>query len=88
MYEDVSYLLRSPLRLKIVECLNSSDKPLTPLEIAKKTNIARSNVSTKLGELIKKGYVVCVNPKDRKWRFYSITRNGKTILNEVNKYRK
>ena len=88
MYEDVSYLLRSPLRLKIIECLSSSDKSLTPLDIAKKTDIARSNVSTKLGELVKKNYVTCVNPKDRKWRFYQISNKGKKALSETIKYQK
>jgi len=88
MYEDVSYLLRSPLRLKIIECLSSSNKPMTPLEIAKKTNIARSNVSTKLGELIKRNYVICVNPKDRKWRFYKVSNKGKIALNETLNYKR
>lgn len=86
MYEDISYLLRSKLSYKILECLNSSDKPLTPLQISKKTNIARSNVSTKLGVLVKRNYVVCVNPKDRKWRFYKISNKGKKALNETKKF--
>ena len=85
MYEDASFLLRSPLSRKILEALSSSEQPLAPLQIAKKANMARSNVSTKLIELKKRGFAECVNPNDRKWRFYRITDKGKRILKEAQK---
>ncbi len=85
MYEHASFLLRSPLSLKILEVLNSSGQPLAPLQISKKSDIARSNVSTKLIELKKRRYVDCVNPEDRKWRFYKITTLGQKVLKEVEK---
>jgi len=74
---DVSYLLRSKLSVKILEALN---KEMAPKQISEATDIARSNVSTKLAELSKRGLVRCLNPKDRKWRFYIITDKGKTVL--------
>jgi len=83
--DDVSFLLGSPLSKKILECLNDSKEPLAPLQIAKKCNIARSNVSTKLGMLSKKGLVEAVNPDARKWRFYRITRKGKLVMRQVEK---
>jgi len=85
MYEHASFLLRSPLSRKILEVLNSSEQPLAPLQISKKADIARSNVSTKLIELKKREYVSCVNPEDRKWRFYKITLLGEKVLKEVGK---
>jgi DNA-binding MarR family transcriptional regulator len=80
LYDDVSFVLGSKLCRKILECLNSSNKPLAPLQISKITNIARSNVSTKLGILSKRNLVKCINPESRKWRFYTITKKGRNIL--------
>jgi len=83
-WDDVSFILRSPLSRKILDCLNSQS-PLTPLQISKETDIARSNISTKIGDLRKRGLVECVNPKSRKWRFYKITDKGKNTLTKVRK---
>jgi len=85
LWKRVSLILGSPLSRKILETLDSSDKPLAPLQISKKADIARSNVSTKLGALMKENLVVCINPDARKWRFYEITKEGKAALNEIKK---
>ncbi len=83
VWDDVSFVLGSKLCKKILECLNDSEKPLAPLQISKKCNIARSNVSTKLGQLSKKKLVKCINSKARKWRFYKITTKGRNVLKDV-----
>lgn len=84
-WEDIAYVRDSPLSKKILECLKDSDAPLTPLGIGKKTNIASSNVSTKLGMLRKRKLVVCMNPETKKSRFYKITPRGKRVLNSLKK---
>jgi len=83
IWDDVSFVLGSKICKKILECLNSSDRPVTPLEISKTTDVARSNVSTKLGQLRKMNLVKCVNPETRKWRFYTITEKGREVLKKV-----
>jgi DNA-binding transcriptional ArsR family regulator len=83
MYDDVSLILRSKLSRRILKLLNNSKEPLAPKQISQKTNIARSNVSTKLGELRRRKLVKCVNPEARKWRFYEITGKGKKVLKKV-----
>ena len=83
LWEDVSFVLGSKLCKKILECLSSSGKPLAPLQISEITDIARSNVSTKLGQLSERNLVKCVNPKARKWRFYTITEKGKEVLGKI-----
>ena len=85
LWKHVSYILGSPLSRKILECLNESKKPIAPLQISKLTDIARSNVSTKLGQLSKRGLVRCINPETRKWRFYVITKDGEAVLREIKK---
>ena len=58
--------------------------PLTPTEISKMTKIARSNVSTKLIYLRKKGLVECVTPQRRKGRLYALTKKGKDVMYFLN----
>lgn len=77
-WSDLSYLLRSPLSKQVLQSLEK--EPLAPVEIAKRTGIDKSNVSHKLAELVKRGFVECENPEDRKWRFYSITEYGRKML--------
>ncbi len=77
-WSDLSYLLRSPLSRQILKALEKEN--LAPVEIAKKTSIDKGNVSHKLSELSKRRLVECLNPNDRKWRFYKITDHGKKIL--------
>jgi len=81
-YADISFILRSPLARKILVCLGNNDKPLNPKQISKLTNIAGSNVSTKLKGLRERKLDECVNPNDRKWRFYQLTVYGKKVLAE------
>ena len=88
LYDDVSFILGSKLCRKILEELNSSKEPLVPLKLSEITNIARSNVSTKLGQLTKRNLVKCINPNARKWRFYAITTKGKKVLEKVKQLEK
>ena len=78
-WDDVSFILRSSISRKILHSLDSKS-PLTPIQMSKETNTARSNISTKLMELRERKLVECVNPKSRKWRFYEITEKGKEML--------
>lgn len=81
-WEDVSYLVGSPRSRKILVCL-SKNAELMPKQIAEQTGIERSNVSTKLLQLVERKLVECVNPKSKKFRFYRITRKGKETLKQV-----
>lgn len=85
-WEDLSYVLGSSLSLKILECLSHGEK--APSTIAKETDIARSNVSTKIPELVKRGLIKCLNPLNRRWRFYAITDKGKRIFGKAQKIKK
>ena len=86
-WDNVSYLMGSPISMKILKCLDSKS-PLAPSQIAKEIDVAQSNVSTKLGHLAKRKLVECVNPEAHKWRFYRITKEGKIVLKDVEKIKK
>ena len=84
-WDDVSFVLRSVQRKKIILVLET---PLTPTYIAKKTGISLSNVGTKVGDLKKKGIVKCLTPNVRKGKIYGLTRDGKEILEKIKKMEK
>jgi len=88
LYDDVSFVLGSPLCRKILECLNSSKEPLAPVQISKIAKIQRTNVSKKLMPLVDRNLVKCINPETRKWRFYVITSKGKEVLRRVDRMKK
>lgn len=82
-WNDVSYLIRGPLNRRIVEALEK--EILTPVQIAKKTNMARSNVGTRLIKLKQRNLVECLNEEDKIGRLYRITEYGKGVLKEARK---
>jgi DNA-binding MarR family transcriptional regulator len=82
-WDDLGFLKANKLSRKIIRFLESIKGPVTPLEISKATDIARSNVSTQLIELRKRNLVVCLNPKARKGRLYTVTDKGRKILKNI-----
>ena len=82
MWADVSFILRSPVRRRILEML-SSRSALTPIMIAKELKLDKANVSRRITELAERKLIECKNPEDRKFRFYSITDRGKKLLKVV-----
>ena len=43
----------------------------------------KSHVSRSVSELTNKKLIVCLNPKDREFKFYKITELGKKVITEV-----
>ncbi len=76
------FILRGERRAKVLKVLNS-DKPKTPKQIAQECKLSLSNVSNSLSELLNKGFIKCINPKDKFYRFYMITDKGKYILEDI-----
>ena len=83
MLEDIAYLERAPIKVKILKIL---EKPSTPTRISKELKIHRSSVSRIILELEKKGFVKALNPKDRMARFYQISDRGKNVLDKYLKF--
>ncbi|MFH8119956.1 MAG: winged helix-turn-helix domain-containing protein [Candidatus Aenigmatarchaeota archaeon] len=76
--ELLGFVKASSNRQKILLALSSKD--MTPLEIAKVTDLALSNVTKILGDLRKKNLVQCKTPKLRKGRIYTLTDLGREII--------
>jgi len=43
----------------------------------------KSHNSTTIKKLTENGLITCINPEDRSFKFYKITKKGKNILKEV-----
>jgi len=82
-WEDVSFLIASSYRRKIVACL--LDGPKTPSVISKQTSIRIEHVTRAIRELEEKKLVKCLTPKSRRGRLYEITRLGKETVSKIPK---
>ena len=81
-WELYAWLKRGSRRKSILLVLYKSKEPLTANDISKELEIAISQVSFTVRELVGKGFVICLNPKDKIGKLYRITKEGKEILNE------
>jgi len=82
-WEKLGYLIAGKYRAKVMACL--SERPMTPKQISEKTGLYLSHVSLTLKELMKIGLVESLTPGLRRGRLYGLTKNGKEILNQLNR---
>ena len=80
MYTLLSYVLRGKVRKAIITNL---DKPMTPTDLAKKTNLHRPAISRSLIEMTNKKIIKCLTPNEKTGRLYFLTDKGKKILKEI-----
>lgn len=81
-WKDTSYIIASKTRKAI--CLRL-DTPRTPTFLANDLKINLANISRALAELEGKGIVVCLTPKQRVGRIYSLTKKGSSVVAKMKK---
>ncbi|MFH1972382.1 MAG: winged helix-turn-helix domain-containing protein [archaeon] len=79
----VSFVLRAKNRKKVLFLLERES--MYSGRIGKETGMYKSHTSRALRELEDKGLIKCKNPKDRAYRFYSLTPLGKNVLKGIKK---
>ncbi len=79
----ISFVMRAKNRIKILSALEMESKYSGLL--AKETKIYKSHISRTIKELKSKGLIVCKNPHDRAYKFYTLTSKGKKVLEEIRK---
>ena len=72
-----AFILRGKNRKQILECLKQGRK--TQAQIHKQIGLYRTHVRRVLLELIDKKLVKCLNPRDRIYKMYELTKLGKQI---------
>jgi predicted transcriptional regulator len=81
-WNDVSYVIASKTRKAIILKL---DTPRTPTFLAKDLDLNLANISRAITELEDKGIVVCLTPKQKVGKIYSVTKKGKDIVSKIQK---
>ncbi len=78
---NYSYVISSKVRTKIIKALEN--KPLTPTQIAEKTDMNLSQVSHSLRDLTDENLIECMNPKKKKGRLYTLLEDGEWVLKKI-----
>ena len=82
-WDLISYVFRSKYRQKIIKTLILN--PKTPSQLAKQTEISINHISNVLKSLLDKGLVICLNPLEKRGKFYQITELGINIFDKIKK---
>lgn len=77
-WDLIGYIKASKYRYQIMSALNAKHK--TPKEITEELNYYISHVSAILRELVEKELVICLTPKRRKGKLFTLSEEGKKIL--------
>lgn len=78
----ISFVARAKRRKETLILL-SKKEILSQPEIMRTLKQYKSHNSTTIKELKEKSLIVCVNPEDRAFKFYKITKKGKDTLKEA-----
>jgi predicted transcriptional regulator len=84
-WENVSYIIRSRTRKAVLLELKT---PKTPTMLATSIKTSLPNVSRSLRQLKNNGFVVCLTPKQRVGKIYSLTEKGQATVEKITKMSK
>ena len=82
-WDNLSYVLRSKYRVKILQYLSKLNAPTTPTKLKRELNVDKAHISRALKDLVKKNWVTCLTPKARKTKLFQITKSGTEIEKEL-----
>ena len=82
LLEKIAYVLASEHRKNIILYLDNEMH--TPTQIGNAINVRTNHISNLLTQLRKKDLVYCATPKIRKGQLYTLTDDGKFVLNYLN----
>lgn len=80
-WEIISFVFRSEYRLAVLESIMKD--PKTPKQISKKTGLRINHVSNILKGLLDHKLAICLNPLEKRGRFYQITDRGKEVFQKI-----
>ncbi len=78
----ISFVARGKRRKETLSLI-SEHKRISQPEIMRKLKQYKSHNSSTLKELQEKDLIFCINPEERSFKFYKITKKGKDVLREV-----
>lgn len=75
-----AWLKRGNRRIQVLTVISKSPRPLTINEVKQVSKIAMSQASLTVSELLSEGLIICENPNDKIGRLFSISKEGKEML--------
>ena len=78
---DITFIKRGKNRMEILKLLEKGEK--TQAQLHKESGIYRTHVRRTLLELEEKGFVKCLNPKDRIYKLYGLTEKGNKVFKNI-----
>jgi predicted transcriptional regulator len=81
-WDEISFILSGKHRKNVLKLLET---PKTPTQLTEQTKLHFNQISRTIQELESKGFVECLNPKQKLTRFYRITEKGKSLLTNIEK---
>lgn len=79
--EKLGFVRASKYRRIILLALHNTDK--TPTQLSQELSLISEQVSRALKELLECELVLCLNPRARKGRIYSLTPQGRAIASKL-----
>ena len=79
-WDLLSFILSSDKREKVINALNS---PNTPTRISKETGISKAHTTRILKKFEAMGIAECKTPGKRKGKIYTLTDEGKEIIDKM-----
>ena len=79
----ISFVARAKRRREVLKLLSKERK--IQAKIMRETGMYKSHTARTLKELAGKNLIKCLNPKDRAFKFYKVTKKGEDALKEVEK---
>lgn len=81
-WEKFSWVKRSKQRQKILKLLKH---PKTPTDVADELSIQVSGASRSMRKMEDKGLAKILNPEDKLGRLYTLTEEGRNVLQELSR---
>jgi len=83
----ISFVARGKRRKETLDLISGYQR-ISQSEIMRKLKQYKSHNSNTLKELQQKDLISCINPEERSFKFYKITKKGKEVLKEIEKISK
>lgn len=86
LIEKIAYVLASQHRTNILDYMGNG--LYTPKQIGEAIGVRTNHISNLLSQLKKQDLIYCVTPNMHKGKLYSLTDDGKYVLNHINSKKK
>ena len=82
-WKTYSWLKRGPRRIKVLEHIFQTKRPVTATEVKKAQKVDITQAAFTLAELEGKGVVDCLNPDDHHGKLFVIAKKGKEMIKKL-----